>query len=434
MLNSWRSRLASVIAPAEARSAPIASDLAAPSSWLYEILAGSNPDTEAGVNISPETAMRSPAVRKAVETISSAVATLPLQLFERLPSGARKPVAGHPALRLVSQNANPWTPASRMIEQVTRDALLYGNGFLWPHRSNGELAELIHMRPPYTTVKYRLDTSEPFYLFSIAGPDGEAKQLNFDEVVHIQNASIDGILGVSPVIQAKEAIALNIAMMSYGARLFGRGARPAGMLSFAKALGDAANARMKASWQAAHSGPNSGGTAILEEGAVWTPISFTSVDAQYLELFQFSINEIARVFGVPPSMIYELGRATWANSADMRASFLQLSLSRWLMEWESQLNLKLLSEDERQRLFFKFNTDELLRTDLPTRAAAYATLVNARILSPNEARERENLAPYEGGDEFINANTTVDGGSDIDASKEPDGDEGKKTDPDNDGD
>lgn len=388
-----------------------AAQLAAPSMWLSNLFDDEGIRTLAGIKVSPETACQSPAVRACVETIARSVATLPLVLYEEDASGSRKPAKSHPAYALFASNANPWTPASRMIEQVTRDAGLYGNGFNWINRRDARPQELIHMRPPFVTVKYDLATSEPFYLFA---DGGDAKDINFGDVIHIMSPSIDGIMGVAPVAQAQEIIALNIAMTRYGSRLFGQGGRPSGILKFPNKLGEAAIKRMKPAWQQATAGHNSGGTAIIEEGGTFQPLAFSSVDSQYLELFQFTINEICRVYGVPPSLVYELGRSTWGNASEMASSFLKFTLARWLKTWEDELNLKLLTPDERGRFYFKFNTDDLLRTDLTTRAAAYASLITSRVLCPNEVRELENRPPYEGGDVFVNPNTTLDGGAGID--------------------
>lgn len=226
-------------------------------------------------------------------------------------------------------------------------------------------------------------------------------------MLHIKGTSINGIRGTSPVEQCREAIALNLQLEAHAARLFANGGRPSGLLKFPNRLGNEVAARIKASWKAATSGANSGATAVLEEGGDFTPLSFTSVDAQFLEIWERSVYEIARAFKVPPHLIFELGRATWGNAAEMGAGFLRFTLMPWLKRWEAEVRLKLIATSERDSVYAEFLTDDLLRTDLAARANAYGKLIASRIINPNEARARENLPPYAGGDVFANPNTTT---------------------------
>jgi len=364
----------------------------------------------AGVTVSPATAMRSPAVRRAVGAIAETVGTLPCLIYERDASGAHKPAENHPAFALLHRDANPWTPAPRILEQVVRDACLHGNGYLYINRANGEPRELIHLRPETVQVAYDMLTSEPTYTLV----NQEQRAVDRSDLIHIQAPSIDGIVGESPVIACREAIALNITLQEHVSRLFARGARPSGILRFPNALGDKAATKLQASWRSAHGGQNSGGTAVIEEGGEYQMLSLTSADAQTLELWTFSVNEIARAFGVPPHMLYELGRATWSNAGEMGASFLRFTLSRWLTALEGELSLKLIAPEERDRFCIEFDTDTLLRADLAARADAYQKLIAARVINPNEARRWENLPPYDGGDKFLNPNVQSGGKPNVD--------------------
>lgn len=400
-------------APAPETRATLATDLSAPSEMLLDLF-GATP-LQSGVSITPENAMRVPAVRAAVQAIAEAIGGLPCSIFERASSGSVQLANDHPAHALVHDAANPWTPSSRLFEQVTRDALTFGNGYAFINRRDGEPVELIHVRPINVQVLYILETGEPE--FRITNGDDQ-RVVGFRDMLHIMAPSIDGVGGASPVLMCAESIGVLVAMQGYAARLFGKGGRPAGILKFPGKLGAEVAKRIKASWQSSQSGQSSGDTAVIEEGGDFKPLAFSSVDNQYIELWQHHVNEVARIFRVPPSLIYELGRATWGNATEMGASFLKFTLAHWLKAWEAEINLKLISPEDRARFYAEFDTDDLLRADLPARAAAYSTLVNARILNPNEVRELENRAPYAGGDAFINANTTVDGGSDIKPGKD----------------
>jgi HK97 family phage portal protein len=385
------------VAPA-ARVAPATEtrSLASPEPWLLNLFAAT--PTQSGVVVSPTNAMQCTPVRAAVEAISEGIGGLPLHVYRR-EGEARQRATDHPAYGLLHDDANDWTPAGLFREQVTRDALLWGNGFAFINRHGGQPRELIRLAPSRVSVELDSQTSEPVYRL-----DGQV--IDRRDVLHIQAPSVDGVKGTSPVLQCRDAIGLALTMQNHAARLFGRGGRPSGILKFPNKLGDASIAKMKASWQAAHAGENSGGTAVLEEGGEFQSLTMTSTDAQFLELWTLAVVEIARVFRVPPHMLFELGRATWGNAGEMGASFLRFTLDRWLKVWQGEIRLKLIDPEDRATFYAEFLLDDLLRTDLTARADAYGKLIAARVLNPNEVRAMENRAPYEGGDEFLNPNTT----------------------------
>lgn len=377
--------------------APEARSLADPAPWLLDLFNAS--PAQSGVTVSPATAMRSPTVRACVEATSEAMGGLPVHVYQR-DGEARERAPEHPAYALLHDQANDWTPASLFREQLTRDALLWGNGFGFINRTDGQPRELIRLAPSRVSVELDNTTSEPLYRL-----DGQL--IDRANVLHIPAPSIDGVSGASPVMQCKEAIGVNMTLESHVARLFGRGARPSGILSHPGRIGAEAGTRMKAGWEAAHGGGNTGRVALLEEGMTFQAIALSSTDAQTLELWQHSILEICRVFRVPPHMVFELGRATWGNASEMGATFLRFTLDRWIKVWQGEIRLKLIAPEDRSRFYAEFLTDDLLRTDLAARATAYSTLIAARVLNPNEVRAMENRAPYDGGDQFINPNTTT---------------------------
>ena len=174
-------------------------------------------------------------------------------------------------------------------------------------------------------------------------------------------------------------------MEQYAARLFGRGARPAGILKFKGKLDLASRAAMKSSWQSAHSGNNSGGTAVIDQDGEWQPLTLNSVDAQFLEMRKFAVDEIARHFRVPPTFLFDFGRATWSNGEQMSGMFLTFTLVPWLLRWEGEIALKLFSPEERKTLSAAFNTNSLQRADFRQRMQGYNQAISARVLNPNHA-------------------------------------------------
>lgn len=356
-----------------------------------------------GIDVSPATAMRCTAVRCAVQTIAEAIGQLPVHVYERQADGSRSRATDHPAHIVLREQANDWTSASDLFEQVTRDALLHGNGYAHIGRVDGEIRELVRLDPTGIAVETDQLTREPLYRTS--GTD--RRYLDRRDLIHIRAPSLDGVSGASPVQQAREAIGLALVMEQHAAKLFGNGARPSGLLKFKGKLNADSAARIKASWTASHAGGNrSGGTAVLEEEGEFQALTFSSVDAQFLELWQHVITEIARIFRVPPHMLFEMGRATWGNAEEMGASFVQFGLMRWVKTWQGELRLKLFTPEERGRFFAEFLLDDLLRADIGKRSEAYAKLIAARVLNPNEVRAMENRPPYAGGEQFVNPNTT----------------------------
>jgi HK97 family phage portal protein len=373
--------------------------LADPPDWLELLFAGDIFPSRAGVTISPLTAMTCSPVRCAVQAIAESVAQLPLEIFEQGENGDKSPNTNHPAYTLLHGAPNDWTPAATFIEQVTRDALLERHGgFAFINRVDGKPIELIRLDPLHSQVMPRYINGEPQY-FVVEG--GNERVIPRENILHIPSPSLHGILH-----DAKEAIGLALVMEQYAARLFGRGARPSGILKFDKKLDAATSARMKASWQAAHSGHHSGGTAIIEEGGEFQALTLNSVDTQFHQMRLFAVTEIARHFRVPPTFLYDFGRATWSNGEQMSGMFLTFTLIPWLLRWEGEIALKLFSQKERATFTAAFNTNSLQRANFQQRMQGYNQAISARVLNPNEARNWENLPPYEGGDIFLNPNVT----------------------------
>ena len=374
--------------------------LADPESWLFELFEGAAPSI-AGPVVSPITAMTCAPVRCAVQAIAETVSQLPLMVYQRGENNSRERITDHPAYALLHDSANDWTPAATFIEQVTRDALLQPHGgFAFINRVGGKTQELIRLNPYRTPVVPKEINGEPAYQVT---ENGGTRLLSWRDVIHIPSPS-ESLFGL--VHDARQAIGLALVMEQYAARLFGRGARPAGILKFKGKLDAASSTRMKASWQAAHGGSNSGGTAVIEEGGEFQPLTLNSVDAQFLEMRKFAIEEIARHFRIPPVFLMDYGRATWSNAEAMGQQFLTYTLMPWIKRWEGEIALKLFTPDERKLYFAEFNTAALLRTDFDKRMDGYQKAIAARIFNPNEARAIENYPPYVGGDKYENPNTS----------------------------
>lgn len=373
------------------------STLAAPAPELIALF-GASPSAS-GVAVTPETAMRCPTVYASVKVLAESVAQLPLHLYRRTTDGGKERAADHPLAALLHDQANDWTSAAEFRLFMQTALCLYGNAFAFINRSGGKIAELIPIPSPNVTVEIDKTTMEPIYKVSI----GEAAPRVYDrsEIFHLRALGTSPYIGMSPVMQAKEAIGLALVMEEHGARIFSAGARPGGVFKYAKTLGPDAMKRLRDSFNAGHAGgENAGKTLILEDGMDFEPLQFNSVDLQFLELRRHQVAEIARVFRIPLHLLQELERATHNNAESMGQQFLSLTLLPWLKLWEGAIRRALLTPEERAEYHPEFLTNDLARADLAARFDAYAKAVTNGLLSPNEVRSAENRAPYPGGDQF----------------------------------
>lgn len=365
--------------------------LAEPDGELLAMFTGITP----GAGVSAATALTVPAVAAAVRVISEAAASLDIRVI-RTDGNAQVDDDEHPAAKLLHGDVNGWTSAYELIRDLVAAALTRdAGGMAWVNRVDGKPIEIINYEPSVLSVAYE-DTREPKYRLG-------SRPVPASDIIHLR-----GAFSRCPLTLAREAIAVAHVMEAHASRLFKNGARPGGVIEFPKGLGDEGLKKMKAAWRAAHEGSeNTGKTAILWDGATFKAMTLNSTDAQFLELRKFQILEIARAFRVPPSMLFELDRATWSNSEQMGFEFLTYTLEPWLQALEATLSRALFAPEERSTYRILFDRDDLTRASLTERATAISSLISARVLNPNEGRDWIDLAPYAGGNEFLNPNITV---------------------------
>jgi HK97 family phage portal protein len=383
------------------RKAPVdEKSLAAPSETLQAIF-GAFP-TIARIAVTPGNAMKCAAVRRAVQAIAEPLGQIPVHVYKR-DGDSRERDRDHPVAKVLL-DPNDWTSSSDFREQLQRDALLHGNGYAYIVREGDDPVEMIRLNPVDVAIEVDESSGAPTYQVKSGN---EQKIYDFADVFHIKAPSLDGYIGESIVRQCAEAISTAMVLEEHGIRLFANGARPSGVIQIPGPMGEEALTKMKAGWKASHEGSeNSGKTAVLWNGATFNALTFNSVDAQFLELRRYAVDEIARAFGVPPHLLFEMGRATWGNAEELGANFVTFTLMRWLKAWQGEIRLKLFTAKQREEFFAEFLVDDLLKADIAARSTAYSQLVAARVLNPNEVRARENLPPYAGGAEFVNPNTT----------------------------
>lgn len=380
--------------PFQRKTAPVEEkSLANPSDELLALLGASINGTAA---VPKAVALTVPAVQAAIRCLSEAAATLDVKV-QRLDGGKWVDDDKHPAWQLLRGDACEWSSAFELIRDLVAEALTNdAGGFAWVNRVSGKPAEILKYQTGAFGVGYE-DTGEPKYTLG-------GKPIKAADVIHLRTGFTK-----SPLSLAAEAIGVAHQMEAHAAKLFKEGARPSGVIEFPSGikLGNEAVTKMAAAWRATHGGSENGGkTAVLWDGARFNPYAFSSVDSQFQELRIFQVQEIARAFRVPPGMLYEMSRQTWGNMEQASKEFLVYSLEPWLRALEGAFRRALIAPGDRKNFRIVFDRDDLTRADLGERASAYSSLIMARVINPNEARDWEGLPPYDAGNEFANPNVT----------------------------
>ncbi|MGH2343457.1 phage portal protein [Segnochrobactraceae bacterium EtOH-i3] len=379
----------------------------APPDWLLSLFSGGPLVSGA---VSGAEALRVPAVASAVRVIAEAVSTLDIAVVERRADGSTDPVE-HPMADLLRGDANDWMAGWELVRDLTMAALTNDfGGMAWVNRVGGEVREIIAYRPSALTVEFDTMTGEPSYRL-------HGRPVPAGDIIHVR-----GPFAKCPLSMAAEAIGAARMMERHAAKLFENGARPGGVITSPKQLGDKGVKAMIAAWRAAHDGADkTGKTAILWDGATFSPLMLSSVDAQFLELRKFQILEIARAFRVSPTLLFDFDRATWSNSEQAGKEFLTYTLEPWLKTIEAALGRALLTREERRTRRFLFDRDDLTRADLATRATAINSLIAAKVINANTGREWLGLGPYPGGETYQNPaiNPETPGGGTLKTPKTP---------------
>lgn len=367
-----------------------------------------------GKRVNERTAMQMTAVYSCVRILSEAVAGLPLQFYRYTADGGKEKAVDHPLYFLLHDEPNPEMTSFVFRETLMTHLLLWGNAYSQIIRNGkGEIMALYPLMPDRMRVD-RDENGQLFYEYTVSTDDahtmkGSTVKLKPSDVLHIPGLGFDGLVGYSPIAMAKNAIGMAIACEEFGAKFFANGAAPSGVLEHPGTLKDPS--RVRESWQATFGGSNNAQkVAVLEEGMKYTPISISPDQAQFLETRKFQLDEIARIFRVPPHMIGDLEKSSFNNIEQQSLEFVKYTLDPWVSRWEQAMVRALLTVEEKKQYFFKFNVDGLLRGDYQSRMQGYATARQNGWMSANDIRELENLdrIPAEqGGDLYlINGNMT----------------------------
>ncbi len=346
--------------------------------------------------ITPEIALTVSAVLAAFTILTEDLASLPLLLYVRR---GRNRYRAYDSVyyRLMHDQPNPEHSAMIFRELAVGHLLGWGNFYgqmIWDKA--GQVREIWPLRPDRMSVG-RVDGER---VFGYVSTSGEARVFLRDEILHIPAFGFDGLVGLSRIAQARNAIGLAIATERFGSQFFSNGANLGTVFRHPAVLDEDAYERLKKSLDE-HTGPEAAHKPfILEEGMELDKLGIPPEDAQFLETRKFQVSEIARIFRVPPHMIGDVERSTsWGSGIDSQEQgYVNHTLRPWAVRIEQGLNTQILPVAERADYAYEHLMDGLLRGDIQTRYEAYVKAINNGIMSRNEARARENLNPYQGGD------------------------------------
>ncbi len=373
-------------------------------------------NTTSGKPVTERSAMQMTAVYSCVRILSEAIAGLPLHLYRYNESGGKEKAVSHPLYFILHDEPNPEMTSFAFRETLMSHLLLWGNAYAQIIRNGrGEVVALYPLMPNRMTVD-RDANGKLYYLYSRTTEDAPTLSnqtsqivLSPADVLHIPGLGFDGLVGYSPIAMAKNAIGMAIACEEYGAKFFANGAAPGGVLEHPGVVKDPA--KVRESWNTVYQGSsNSHRVAVLEEGMKYQPIGISPEQAQFLETRKFQINEIARIFRIPPHMVGDLEKSSFSNIEQQSLEFVKYTLDPWVVRWEQTMQRLLFATEEKGNYFIKFNVDGLLRGDYVSRMNGYATGRQNGWLSANDIRELEDMdriAPELGGDLYlINGNMT----------------------------
>jgi len=364
--------------------------------------------TTSGKPVNERTAMQTTAVYSCVRILAEAIASLPIHLYKYSDTGKER-VYNHSLYRILHDEPNPEMTSFVFRETLMSHLLIWGNAYAQIIRDYaGRVVGLYPLLPNQIKVD-RGNDGEIIYVYSRYSDEnpncngyGQVR-LRQQDVLHIPGLGFDGLVGYSPIAMAKNAVGMTLACEEYGASFFANGANPGGVLEHPGVLKDPG--KVRESWNAVYQGShNAHKVAVLEEGMKYQQIGIPPEEAQFLETRKFQINEIARLYRIPPHMVGDLEKSSFSNIEQQSLEFVKYTLDPWVIRWEQSLQRALLLPGEKKDYFIKLNVDGLLRGDYQGRMNGYSIGRQNGWLSANDIRIMEDMNPIkeeEGGNLYL---------------------------------
>ena len=366
-------------------------------------------ESSAGKIVTEQNAMQITAVYACVRILSEAVAGLPLHLYQYDKDGRKTKAIQDNLYWLLHDEPNPEMTSFVFRETMMAHLLLSGNAYAQIIRNGrGDVTALYPLMPDQMNVLRNMNTGQITYQYTRSVDDAKVNgnmvvNLTPEEVLHIPGLGFNGLIGFSPIAMAKNAVGMAMATEEYGSKFFANGAQPQGVLEHPGTIKNPE--RLRETWQSTYGGSGRANKiAVLEEGLKYTPISISPEQAQFLETRKFQLNEIARIFRIPPHMIGDLEKSSFSNIEQQSLEFVKYTLDPWVIRWEQSLKRSLLVGNEKKSKFWRFSVDGLLRGDYVSRMNGYAVARQNGWMSANDIREYEDmdkLPDGSGGDLYL---------------------------------
>lgn len=363
------------------------------SQWKGFVFGAGAGFSRAGVRVDERTVLSLPATMQALRVLSGVFAQTPRHYYRRSPEG-KQHLRDHPLSRLLHDRPNNVQTPFQFFELALQDLMLTGNFFAWVSRDfAGRAVALTRLKPGRVVVAEFFDRAEGYTLFFDATlPDGTSGRYSSREVLHIPGFSRDGLMGLNPMAFMRDAFGGAIATADYATRYFDAGAKPDVVLTTKQKIDPQSRDAMRRDWKGIYGGPNGEKVAVLDQDVTATMISHNPEEAQMLETRQFHVVELARIWGVPPHLIFDLSRATFSNIEQQSLEFITYHLGPHFTRFEQALTLAFAEPDH----YVEHMTDALVRGDLKSRMEASWLQRQMGLVSADEVRARENLNPIGG--------------------------------------
>jgi HK97 family phage portal protein len=350
------------------------------------------PGNESGEVVNNRSAMRLTAVYRCIALLSETVASLPKSVVDET-QGYSKPFASHPVNALLHR-PNPFMTGFSFWETVMVGLMHNGNTYARIIRNTFGIAVRLKLLDFDKMQVYKNDDDELFYVY-----DGE--EIPYFDILHFRGLSMKGFFGLSPIQVAAEALGISLGSQRVAAKFYKNGLQQQGIIEMDGQMSDEAFKQFQKHWQESYGGAKNGfgNIPILEHGGKWKSMSLPFDQVQFIETREFQIEEICRIYGVPPHMVQDLRRATFSNIEHQDIAFSKYAIRSWCKRIEEECDAKLFTLSEQGRYGIKFNLDGMMRGDSTARSNYYQKGVLTGYLTPNEVRNFENLPPIPGLDE-----------------------------------
>lgn len=360
--------------------------------------------TASGKSVNDDSALSISTVWSCVRILSETIGSLPWGIYRKDAKGNARKI-DHPLADVLVTSPNAEQTSQEFRETSMVALTLRGNGYSLIERTARAVSAL-HPIAPGNCHPVRDSDGALLYRMN---DRGRWQDVPPEKIFHLKGFGTNGIEGLSPISYARESMGITLAQMEAAAKMFAQGMRPSATLKFptwlTKEQREAARENIAKIYEGSQ---NTGKVFLVEGGMELTPWSMTPEDAQFVELFGWSVDDVCRFFRVPPHMVAKLDRATFSNIEQMSIEFVTFTLLPYLVRWEQAVQKRLLNPGERGTVFLRFNFEGLLRADSTARANLYSIMLQNGVMNRNEVRALENLNAVEGLDDYtVQSNMTL---------------------------